>query len=361
LFELFSLGVVTARDEWSYDFSQKSLKDKSKFFINLYNNEIIRWKNSEQNIPINDFIDRTIKWTEELENHLSKGHILSFNDENIVLSNYRPFIKKLFYFDRIYTHRIYQNENIFGIKNEYSNIIIYLSGISTAKPFQCLVTKEISSFDFLEKTQSLPLYRYDKLGNRIDNITDWGLKQFVNHYKYEIITKQDIFHYVYAVLLNPAYRKKYELNLKREFPRIPFYDDFHKWVFWGEHLTNLHVNYENAEPYPLRVVTAKDVKPAPKAKLKADKETGVIILDENTELHEIPSEAWNYKLGNRSALEWILDQYQEKKPKDPTIAEKFNTYRFADYKEQVIDLLKRVCTVSVETMMIVRKMEELTE
>ena len=51
-----------------------------------------------------------------------------------------------------------------------------------------------------------------------------------------------------------------------------------------------------------------------------------------------------------------MDQYKEKKPKDPTIAEKFNTYRFADYKEQVIDLLQRVCTVSVRTMEIVDSM-----
>ena len=72
----------------------------------------------------------------------------------------------------------------------------------------------------------------------------------------------------------------------------------------------------------------------------------------------MPKEAWEYKLGNRSALEWILDQYKEKKPTDPTIAEKFNTYRFADYKEKVIDLLKRVCTVSVETMDIVRQMQD---
>ena len=93
-----------------------------------------------------------------------------------------------------------------------------------------------------------------------------------------------------------------------------------------------------------------------KPKLKADKATGIIILDSQTELYGVPSEAWEYKLGNRSALEWILDQYQEKKPKDPTIAEKFNAYRFADYKDQAIDLLKRVCAVSVETMKIVNEM-----
>ena len=73
----------------------------------------------------------------------------------------------------------------------------------------------------------------------------------------------------------------------------------------------------------------------------------------------MPTEAWSYKLGNRSALEWILDQYKEKTPKDPTIREKFNTYRFADYKEKVVDLLKRVTRVSVETQEIVAAMKTL--
>jgi predicted helicase len=159
------------------------------------------------------------------------------------------------------------------------------------------------------------------------------------------------------VLHNPAYRKKYELNLKREFPRIPLYENFWRWAKWGGQLMNLHINYETVEPYPLQ---QKEIatKEHPKAKLKAIKEDGIIVLDDNTELHGIPSTAWEYKLGNRSALEWILDQYKEKKPKDPTIAEKFNTYKFADYKEQVIDLLKRVCTVSVETMKVVGEMEK---
>ncbi len=96
----------------------------------------------------------------------------------------------------------------------------------------------------------------------------------------------------------------------------------------------------------------------PKVKLKADNEHGIIELDELTLLKGIPAEAWSYKLGNRNALEWVLDQYKEKKPKDPTIREKFNTYRFADYKEQVIDLLKRVCTVGIGTIEVVKGMEK---
>jgi len=96
----------------------------------------------------------------------------------------------------------------------------------------------------------------------------------------------------------------------------------------------------------------------PKVKLKADKSASITEMDELLLLKGIPAEAWAYKLGNRSALEWVLDQYKEKKPKDPTIREKFNTYRFADYKEQVVDLLKRVTTVSVGTMEVVRAMEK---
>nr|MCU0526963.1 DUF559 domain-containing protein [Elainella sp. Prado103] len=200
------------------------------------------------------------------------------------------------------------------------------------------------------------------------------------------ITKLDIFHYTYAVLHHPAYRTKYELNLKREFPRLPFYADFHQWATWGKALMDLHLNYETIEPYGLRRVdvgrkkSARDTplqttlvpidtpdpaKPikrtTPKAKLKADKTEGTIILDTETTLEGVPAVAWDYKLGNRSALEWILDQYKEKKPKDPTIAKLFNTYKFADYKEHVIDLLQRVCTVSVRTMEIIQQMPDTVE
>ena len=83
--------------------------------------------------------------------------------------------------------------------------------------------------------------------------------------------------------------------------------------------------------------------------LKADKKTGRILLDTETALSDVPLEVWDYKLGNRSALEWVLDQHKEKTSEDPTIRERFNTYRFADYKEKVVDLVARVCTVSVET------------
>jgi predicted helicase len=163
---------------------------------------------------------------------------------------------------------------------------------------------------------------------------------------------------VYAVLHQPAYRAKYELNLKREFPRIPFYDNFWKWVNWGQTLMALHLNYEQAAAYALQRED-KDPESVRKAilpRLMARKETGVIEIDTLTTLRGVPKEAWEYRLGTYSALEWILERYKEKTPKDPTIREKFNIYKFADYKEKVIDLILRVCTVSVETMKIIKEM-----
>jgi predicted helicase len=162
-------------------------------------------------------------------------------------------------------------------------------------------------------------------------------------------------------LHDPIYREKYALNLKREFPRISFYPGFWKWAEWGETLMALHIGYETVEPWPLERIDTPEEKSrkgglAPKAMLRANKDSGNIQLDSETQLSGVPPEAWTYRLGNRSALEWILDQYKEKTPKDPTIREKFNTYRFADHKEKVIDLLKRVTRVSVETMKIVEAM-----
>ena len=172
------------------------------------------------------------------------------------------------------------------------------------------------------------------------------------------ITKDDIFHYVYGVLHDPVYREKYAINLKREFPRIPFYPDFWAWADWGQRLMALHIGYETVEPWPLTRNDSPEKDADPLPKLKADKDNGSILLDTRTSLSGIPASAWTYRPGNRSGLEWILDQYKEKKPRDPAIAAKFNTYRFKDYKEKVIDLLARVTRVSVETMEIVDAMRK---
>jgi predicted helicase len=338
------------------------LKRKIKFLLEIYNKDLNLHKGKEKD-EIRNVVDYSIKWTRAVKNDLQKGKHYQFNQKSIIDSLYRPFVRMKLYFNKELNEMQYQQDKIFPISNVDNNAICV--NHTSAKDFNVIATNLLPDYHVNGDANCIPFYRYDINGNKIENITDWGLTQFTKQYGKKGITKEAIFHYVYAVLHNPVYRTKHELNLKREFPRVPFYTDFQKWSNWGKQLMDLHIKYEQAEPYNLmrlentyEAVSMEAYQGFAKAKLKADKTNGTIILDGFTTLEGIPAIAWRYKLGNRSALEWILDQYKESKPKDPTIAEKFNTYKFADYKEQVIDLLCRVCTVSVETMLIVDEMEK---
>ena len=364
MFGLYSLGVVTARDEWTFDFDANNVSDKAYYFCMKYKAERQRFESEKP--PLNtmgDWVDRSIKWTSELEQHLAKGSVLEFATQNIIPALYRPFIAKYCYYAPIITHRRYQQPHIFPSSGEWENKVICFSGIASNKPFSVLAVDRLYSHDFLEKTQCLPLYRYTAEGNRVSNITQWGIDYINVHYRREWgddfetlagpegITAEQIFAYTYAVLHDPVYRHDYAVDLLREFPRLPLYPDFHHWADMGQQLLDLHIGFESAEPFALERVE-KDGAPG-KAALKADKPRGAIVLDGKTMLTGVPEEAWEYRLGSRSALEWVLDQHKEKTPRDPTVRDRFNTYRFADYKEQVIDLLQRVCTVSVKTVKIV--------
>ena len=390
VFKLFASSIKTNRDEWVYDFNQDDLSKKISFFCDIYTNSIADASYENKS---------AIAWDRELENYRRRHIEKSLETVKIRKSMFRPFVSKYHYFDRHFNGMFYQWGNLTNFNND--NIFISVNKENNTKGLFCLATNRIIDLHATGDSQCLPMYHFNEKGERIINITDWGLTQFRERYEgvenmefsderervdfYSKtngfkIKKEDIFHYTYAVLHNPAYRKKYELNLKREFPRLPFYEDFHKWAARGKALMDLHINYETVEPYNL-IEHQYEVKaeakrqkeiftkveepeamyarvPKVKVKLKADKAAGVIDIDELTFLTGVPAEAWEYKLGNRSALEWVLDQYKEKKPTDPTIAEKFNTYRFADYKGHVIDLLKRVCRVSVETVKIVNEMKD---
>lgn len=356
IFKLYSLGVVTNRDEWVYDFNYENVKNKVKYLIKYYNNQVSDYLKSENS---ESALNSDIKWTRAVKKDLLSGKRYKFDNECIRRVLYRPFTHSYLYYSSNLNEMQYQMPLIFPQKETKNKIISF---DTTDKDFSTLSSNCLIDLHFNGDSQCLPLYIY-KNGERINNVTDFALKGFQAHYQDKTISREDIFNYVYAVLHHPAYRQKYALNLRQEFPRIPFYPEFKQWVTWGTALMNLHIDFETATPYEL---TQLDIKPknetpealaiAQKAKLKADKKTGSMILDGLTTLHGVPPEAWEYKLGNRSALEWVLERHKETTPKDPTIREKFNTYRFANHKEQVIDLLKRVTTISVSTIQIIGQM-----
>ena len=355
VFCLFTNAVKSNRDDWVYDFDVSSLRAKALFFADTYNESL-------------DNIDKThnqaIKWSSTLRDRFQRGERIVYNDGNRVRLLYRPFVNKWHFADIALNDRLTRNHyEMFGPDLRQPNRVINFC--VNGKAFYALATDKPADFHFTGDTQCLPLYLYAD-DERVCNITEWGLRQFNDHYGQEWggafdqlagpegITGEDILAYAYAVLHDPAYRHDYRVDLLREFPRLPFYHDFNLWRDMGRELLDLHIGFEQAEPYPLERV---DLEGEPRrVVLRTDREKGAIVLDDTTTLEGVPPEAWEYRLGSRSALEWVLDQYKERKPRDPTIAQRFNTYRFADHKERVIDLLRRVCAVSVRTAEIVRGM-----
>ena len=304
LFKLYSLGVATNRDEWVYDTSREVLSEKVAVFCTSYEAERLRWEKAGRPEALGSFLRREIKWTSELEAHLRRGSQLRFDAQRIRLASYRPFHRLYTYYDAAITHRIYQTDLLFPTENAV-NLTIACIGEATDKPFSILATDGLPDLHFLSAaagTQLFSLYRYDASGHRVDNITDWGFKQFEKRYgKDNGLTREAIFHYVYAVLHDPAYRQKYALNLKRELPRIPLYDDFAQWSAWGKALLELHIGFEAVTPWPL---TRHDLPgiAKPKSRLKVERAAGRIIIDDATTLSGIPPAAWDYRLGNRSAV-----------------------------------------------------------
>ena len=364
VFGLYSLGVITARDEWVYDYDAEHVGSKVRSFINEYEEKRALHGSS----TVDDVeLGTAIKWTRDLKRQLRLDSPNVYDRNGIRQTLFRPFVEKHLYFRQNLNEMQYQLPEIFptGDSQENEAICFCVNG----KAFYVLATDRTVDYHFTGDSQCLPLYRYTADGERVCNITSWGIQQLNNHYRKEWgdafdemagpegITAEDIFAYTYAVLHDPVYRHDYRLDLLRDFPRLPFYHEFNIWKQMGQELLDLHIGFEQAEPYPLERV---DLEGEPKRViLRADKAAGAILLDDKTTLRGIPPEAWEYQLGSRSALEWVLDQYKERKPRDPTIREKFNTYLFSDHKEQVIDLLRKVCTVSVATMEIVDGMTHL--
>lgn len=209
---------------------------------------------------------------------------------------------------------------------------------------------------------------------RVDNITDAALRRFVSAYG-ETFMKDDVFFYVYGVLHSPDYRERYAADLRKMLPRIPLVGDpadAHAFVAAGRALSELHLGYESVELHPLggldvtgpegeaaydffRVEKLRFGKPTGEQKAageRADKTT--VVYNDRITVTGIPSGAYRYMLGSRSAVEWIIDRYQVKTDKPSQIVNDPNDWsREVGDPRYILDLLARIVTVSLETMKIV--------
>lgn len=375
IFEVYSRGVATSRDAWCYNYSRREVSSNIQRMIDFYNSQL---GNPEVN-----YDSTKISWNRSLLADLKSGKSHSYRDEAIVTAAYRPFTKQSMYFDRSLNDMIYQVHKIFP-STSCSNLVIGITGTGAQKPFSSLITRNVFDLHMQHTGQGFPLYTYEPLSaeaqgdlfeaegvvidgyRRKDNITDATLISYREFYEAPQISKEDIFYYVYGLLHSPEYKAKYKTDLAKMLPRIPKAGDFWGFSESGRKLADLHLDYETVTPYPLDEIIqgassagACDYR-VTKLSFGTRKDRSRIIYNREITLAGIPEEAYEYQVNGKSALEWIIDRYQVTTNKDSQIINDPNQYsQEAGNPRYIIDLIKRIVTVSVETMRIVAQLPAL--
>jgi len=367
IFQTLSLGVSTNRDRIVYDFDRQALENRVERFCENYNTEVFRYQQKERPADVDNFVDyEKVKWSSTLKSHLKRGTVVQLDSEKIRTSLYRPFTRMFLYFDSVLNDRPALFQRIFpNSAAEVENRAIWLK-VGSEVPIFALAVKYIPNLLTQGGSQCFPFYVYDEDGtNRRENITDWALAQFREHYEDDAITKWDIFHYVYGLLHHPTYRETYAANLKRELPRIPFAHDPSTSLgasFWGfaqagAKLAELHVHYKDQPEYKLKWIESDDAPISYRVeKMRLSRDKAQLVVNDFLTLASIPPRAFDYRLGNRSALHWIIDRYRVRTDKRSGIVNDPNRLNDPQY---IIRLIGKVITVSLETVGIVEGLPEL--
>ena len=235
------------------------LAENIKRTIDTYNEQVFRWERwAHQGVNIDDFVlydDTRIKWSSTLKQKVKGGQIAEFTEAKIRESLFRPFTRSNLFFDRILNHRVFGLPFIFPTpETDKENQVIVVPSAGGRADYWCFCADVIPNLTLmsLDGSQCFPFYTYDEDGsNRRENITDWALDHFRAHYRDDTITKWDIFHYVYGLLHHPGYRERYQANLKRDLPHVPFAPDFRAFAEAGARLATIHVGYEEQPKYQL--------------------------------------------------------------------------------------------------------------
>ncbi|MBI5772458.1 MAG: N-6 DNA methylase [Verrucomicrobia bacterium] len=385
IFRTYSLGVSTNRDAVAYDFDAKRLAKRVEQFAEDYNAELHRWQKKGRPADVDNFVSyEKIKWSRDLKLKLEREIEISIAAKHICEAIYRPFTKLKLYGENPVVDREGTIQFFRAKKSLQENRVISLSDVGLRSPFSCLVTSFPSDLHLCASTdgfQNFPLFTYSEDGKeRRDNVLLPALTRFQIFYGDDDITRADLFHYVYAVLHHPAYRKRFAENLKRELPRIPLIAAdgslhaplqpgetrkvskkdarvFHAFAAAGKKLADLHVNYESAKEFPLKRVENKEVPLDWRVEaMKLTKDKSAILYNDFLTLEGIPPEVFDYRLGNRSALDWVIDQYRVTRDETGNIASDPNRM---DDEEYIVRLLGQVITVSLETQKVVKELPEL--
>lgn len=358
LFADFSLGISTNRDDVVYGWSKKELTPRIEQFCGAYNAEVDRYKRSKRITNIDDFVDYArVKWSSTLKAKLQRGAEAVFDTKAFRSSIYRPFARKVLYLDDFLVDRPGRIRHFLpSEKAEPVNVLICVPTIGNrAKTYTAFAVNIVPNLNLssLDGFQCFPFFVYEADSSiPRENITDWALRRFRERYKDKKIDKWAIFHYTYGLLHHPRYGEKFADNLKHELPRIPLAPDFWAFSKAGKKLATLHLNYEKMEPWPLKLaeMSGEPLSYRVDDKMRLNKDKTALAVNPSLTLENIPKEAFAYRLGNRSALEWVIDQYQVYTDPRSQITSDPNR---EDDPEYIVRLVGQVVRVSLETTKIV--------
>lgn len=362
-FTTYAIGVATNRDAWATNSSKPAIEKSMRKTISFYNSCVEA--KAEKSDP------KSINWTRSLRNKLQKRELTSFRNEAIVKFAYRPFQKQWLYFDKTWNEAMGISATFFPTP-EYKNKIICISDATV------LITDCVADLHFCGDVQEFPLYWYEevkpeksvmelpgleKQGGFIkhDAISDFILQEFRRVAGLHV-QKEDIFNYVYGALHDPTYRAKFAADLKKQLPRLPLpknKKEFEKVEKIGRELANLHLHYEEVDPWPLDEIGTLDYHVTKMAWAKDGKSVrkDMLVINDKLTLAGIPAEAHEYVVNGRTPLEWLIERYQVKTDADSGIVNDPNKWgEEHGYPEYIVELVKRVVRVSVETVALVKKL-----
>jgi predicted helicase len=387
----YTKGVQTGRDPWCTNFSASQLAENMTEMINNYNQEVDKLHSNNAELTFSEAKElvtkdsKKISWDEKLYKNAASRRKFSMDKDKIRTVLYRPFVKTNMYYDKTFNWSAYQIPKM-KPECETPNLFIVTLGLGTKKDFTVLVTDVTPDIQLLGNCQCFPLYLYaesstgnltlgsDEQETRNSGISRDALNYFRDSLSDKNISDENVFYYIYGLMHSAEYRTEFQNDLKKMLPRLPISQNFFAFSSAGKELANLHLNYERVEPYELKEEISNS---APRDKMnvyrvtesgmKFPKEKKVedrtkIIFNIHITLSGIPLEAYDYVVNGKSAIEWIMERYKvtvdlNKKGEGSGI--KNDPNEWSDDPRYIIDLLKRVVTVSMETNRIVNSLPDL--
>ncbi len=353
------VGIQSNRDVWVTGFSKDAVANNTKKLIDNYNKEVYNLSNDIEYKFNND--SSYIKWTSELKGKAHKGIKIDFIPEQICLYMYRPFVKKWLFYDKNLVHRPGKYKQTWGKTNQ----ALVTIGRGSNKDFSAYVTDELPDVQLLMNCQVM--LRYDDSNSETDLFAyhDNVNQAFADKLG---LSLDDTFAYIYGLLNSYEFQQKYANDLKKDLARIPIVANKEKYVEVGKKLMDLHINYEEVPVYEgvtidasenpsYKVEKMKFAKKRNPETQKLENDRSIIIFNSDITIKNIPEKAYEYVVNGRSAIEWIIDQYQVKTDKKSGITDDPND--FSSDPKYIFNLLLRIINVSVQTVDLVNSLPKL--